>query len=195
MDLPVDSNDLVEEIKQAEETWNAFFKYCIDLTACNLQFIIFKQKEELIKLVHADVIDQVVSKNITFYQGSPHYDNRSLIQLLLRVRGCHSVFELLRLEKEKIVKMEEEKKLENEKRNVHREPLLVWSVDNLTNYFYKQSDSIHIQGAFWRLALSYFKKQSNCLKVDFKIMNSPFDIKKAKEYYKKSEYSVASNLD
>lgn len=76
-----------------------------------------------------------------------------------------------------------------------REPLLVWSVNNLTNYFYKQSESIYISGSHWRLALSYFKKQSTCLKVDIKIMNSPFDIKKAKEYYKKHEFGVPANLD
>jgi len=73
--------------------------------------------------------------------------------------------------------------------------MLVWSVHNLTNYFYKQSDSIQIEGAHWRLALSYFKKQSTCLKVDFKIMNSPFDTRQAKEYFKKHEFSVPANLD
>lgn len=111
------------------------------------------------------------------------------------MRGVHSVFELLKLEKAKIIKNDAEERARDALRKNPKEPLLVWSVDSLTNYFYKQSDSIHIQGAHWRLALSYFKKQSTCLKVDIKIMNSPFDIKKAKEYYKKHEYGVPSNLD
>jgi len=45
------------------------------------------------------------------------------------------------------------------------------------------------------MALSYFKKQSTCLKVDIKIMNSPLDTKQAKEYFKKQELHVPSNLD
>jgi len=76
-----------------------------------------------------------------------------------------------------------------------REPLLTWSVSGLTNYFYKQSNAVQIQSAQWRLALSYFKKQSTCLKVEIKIMNSPFDIKQSKEYFKKNELSVPANLE
>ena len=43
--------------------------------------------------------------------------------------------------------------------------------------------------------MSYFKKQSTCLKVEIKIMNSPFDIKGSKEYYRKHDFAVPSNLD
>ena len=55
----------------------------------------------------------------------------------MRVRGCHSVFELLKLEKEKIIKEEAEERARNAAMNIKKEPLLVWSVDSLTNYFYK----------------------------------------------------------
>ena len=146
-------------------------------------------------MVHPDIVDLIINRNMEFYRGNPAVDNRSLIELLMKVRSCHSVFELLRIEKDKIMKEELERREKLKQQKPSTEPLLVWSVHNLTNYFYKQSDSIHIQGAHWRLALSFFKKQSTCLKVDIKIMNSPFDIKQAKEYYKKHEYAVPSNLD
>ena len=114
-----------------------------------------------------------------------------------RVRDCNSVFELLKIEKDRIMELhykQEAARAQNDN-TAQSDNLLTWSVSNLTNYFYKQSDSIHIQGAAWRLALSYFKKQSTCLKVELKIMNSPFDIKKSKEYFKKNESSVPANLD
>lgn len=68
------------------------------------------------------------------------------------------MFELLKLERNKII--EEQKRILNEVRTgqLIREPILTWQVNNLTNYFYKQSDSVQIEGAHWRLALSYFKK-------------------------------------
>lgn len=62
----------------------------------------------------------------------------------MRVRQCRSVFELLKLEKEKIFVEEALARAQQANANTDREPLLVWSVSNLTNYFYKQSDSIHI---------------------------------------------------
>ena len=35
-DLPYDENEIIEEMKDSEETWSEFLKYCVDLTACNL---------------------------------------------------------------------------------------------------------------------------------------------------------------
>jgi len=66
---------------------------------------------------------------------------------LKRIRNCSSVFELIKLEKEKI--NVEQKILLDDIVNsrVIREPILTWSVKHLTNYFYKQSNSIQIQGA------------------------------------------------
>jgi len=93
-----------------------------------------------------------------FFRGNPNHDNRSLIELMMRIRGCKSVFELLKLEKERIIEEELQIRQRELETNSPKEPMLVWSVHNLTNYFYKQSDSIQIEGAHWRLALSYFKK-------------------------------------
>ena len=76
----------------------------------------------------------------------------------MRIRGCKSVFELLKLEKVRIIEEEIRIRQEAHEKDSPKEPMLVWTVQNLTNYFYKQSDSIHIEGAHWRLALSYFKK-------------------------------------
>ena len=52
-----------------------------------------------------------------------------------------------------------------------------------------------MNGAYWRMSLSYFKKQSTCLKVDLKIMNNPYDIRKAKDFFKKRDFNVPSNQD
>lgn len=63
-DLPYDENDTIEEMKDSEETWTEFLKYCIDLTACNLQYIMMTREEEFMRKVTPDVIEMVVSKNI-----------------------------------------------------------------------------------------------------------------------------------
>ena len=36
MDLPFDENEIIDELKDAEQTWSEFLKYCVDMTACNL---------------------------------------------------------------------------------------------------------------------------------------------------------------
>ena len=43
--------------------------------------------------------------------------------------------------------------------------------------------------------MSYFTRVRSQLKVEIKIINNPFDTKQSKEYFKKNEYSVPSNLD
>ena len=140
--------------------------------------------------VKEKIIYEVISKTIHFYRNDPNKDNRSLIELLLDVRKCTSVFELLKQEKEDILREELEFR-----RHKTRQPLLIWTVNNITNYFYKQSDSISLCGAVWRIALSYFKKQETCLKVELKIMNNPYDVKTAKDYFKKNEFELPANLD
>jgi hypothetical protein len=39
--------------------------------------------------------------------------------------------------------------------------------------------------AQWRLALSYIQKQNTGLRVEIKLLNNPFDVKQAKNYFKK----------
>lgn len=61
----------------------------------------------------------------------------------MKCRKVNSVFELLRIEKERIIAAEILRR-EEEARQEPKEPLLTWSCDNFSNYFYKQSDSIQI---------------------------------------------------
>ena len=63
-DLPYDENEIIEEMKDSEETWSEFLKYCVDLTACNLQYIMMTREEEFIRKVVPDVIEMIVSKTI-----------------------------------------------------------------------------------------------------------------------------------
>ena len=69
----------------------------------------------------------VVSKTIYFYRSDPNFDSRPLIELLIKVKNCQSIFELLKLEKEETIQNEMELREEERK-----EPLLVWSVKNLS---------------------------------------------------------------
>ena len=158
IDLPYDEHDNIEELKDSEENWLEFKNYCIDLAACNLQYIVQMHEEDISAKIEPDLIQLIINKNMYFFRGNPNHDNRSLIELMMRIRGCKSVFELLKLEKERIIEEELQIRQRELETNSPKEPMLVWSVHNLTNYFYKQSDSIQIEGAHWRLALSYFKK-------------------------------------
>ena len=39
MDIPFDKNEIIEELKESEESWKEISDYCIDLAANNLNFI------------------------------------------------------------------------------------------------------------------------------------------------------------
>lgn len=72
---------------------------------------------------------------------------------------------------------------------------MTWSVANISQCFYKQSDNIMLLDAEWRLALSYFQGQNTGLRVEIKLLNNPYDVKKSKDFFKKSEFEVPSNLE
>ena len=65
----------------------------------------------------------------------------------------------------------------------------------MSNAFYKQSDTFSIEGVQWRLAVSYFKQKDPALSIQMKLINNPYDSKRAKEYFKKTDFDVPSNLD
>ena len=98
--------------------------------------------EALIGQVHAEIVEKIIERHIQFYNSNPSHDNRSLIELLKRVKNCNSVFELLKLEKERIMAEQRQELQDIMNGHIERKPILTWSVSNLTNYFYKQSNSI-----------------------------------------------------
>ena len=53
-----------------------------------------------------EVVSNVISKAIHFYQGDINYDNRPLIELLIKIRKRTSVFDLLKQERENILEEE-----------------------------------------------------------------------------------------
>ena len=57
-----------------------------------------------------DNAQAVISRAIKFHRGHPAYENRQLIELMLRVRKVHSVFELIRIEKERAIQEELEQR-------------------------------------------------------------------------------------
>lgn len=45
------------------------------------------------------------------------------------------------------------------------------------------------------MAVSYFKAEDPALKIELKLINNPFDIKQNKNYFRKKDFEVPSNLD
>lgn len=43
--------------------------------------------------------------------------------------------------------------------------------------------------------MSYFKAEDPALKVEIKLINNPFDIKQNKNFFRKKDFEVPSNLD
>ena len=130
---------MIDSLKESEESWTTFNEYCVDMAAVNLHYIMQTHKRQFLERIKPEIVMNIVSKTIYFYRSDPNYDNRPLIELLLQIRNCNSVFELLRMEKEDMIEEEMEQREEGRK-----DPLLVWSVKNLAKQFYKQSDAIQI---------------------------------------------------
>lgn len=73
-------------------------------------------------------------------------------------------------------------------------PTLTWKIQNLNGNFYRESDPFMIENGQWKLSLSYFRMEEDSLNVSIKIVNNPFDTKKIKDYFKKKEFFLSSNM-
>jgi hypothetical protein len=51
-----------------------------------------------------------------------------------------------------------------------------------------------VENAQWKLSISYFKMDEDSLSVSIKMVNNPFEVKKSKDYFKKKEYFLPSNV-
>ena len=51
-----------------------------------------------------------------------------------------------------------------------------------------------MESAQWKLAISYFKMEQEALTVSIKVVNNPFEVKKSKDYFKKREFFLPSNV-
>lgn len=190
VDVCVDKDDQIELVLQEESDWLDFLYYCIEMAAMNLLYIAETQWSDVSTRLSEQILSEVVSKTLQFYKCDPTYDSRALVQLIMKLRGCDSVFSLLLNERQRAIAEEVEYRHQFE-----REPLLTWSVKGISNGFYKQSDTIMMLDAQWRLALSYIQKQNTGLRVEIKLLNNPYDIKHAKNYFKKQDFELPSNLD
>ena len=65
-----------------------------------------QHNERFTKNMKEEVVSNVISKAIHFYQGDTNYDNRPLIELLIKIRKRTSVFDLLKQERENILEEE-----------------------------------------------------------------------------------------
>ena len=51
-----------------------------------------------------------------------------------------------------------------------------------------------VENAQWKLSISYFKMEEEALSVQIKMVNNPFEVKKSKDYFKKKDFFLASNV-
>jgi hypothetical protein len=65
---------------------------------------------------------------------------------------------------------------------------------NLTGNFYRPSDVFLIESIQWKLFVSHFRQEEDGLKVLMSMVTNPFEVKKSKDYYKKKEFFLASNV-
>ena len=73
-------------------------------------------------------------------------------------------------------------------------PTLTWNIQNLSGNFYKESDPFMVESAQWRLSVSYFRMEEEALSVQIKMVNNPFEVKKSKDYFKKKDFFLSSNV-
>jgi hypothetical protein len=71
---------------------------------------------------------------------------------------------------------------------------LTWNIQNLSGNFYKESDPFMVENAQWKLSVSYFKMDEEALSVQIKMLNNPFEVKKSKDYFKKKDFFLPSNV-
>lgn len=71
---------------------------------------------------------------------------------------------------------------------------LTWKIQNLSGNFYRESDPFMVENAQWKLSISYFRMEEEALNVSIKMINNPFEVKKSKDYFKKKDFFLASNI-
>lgn len=89
-------------MKKLEKTWLDFYYYTIDLSAANLSYISNFCIEQFHRLPE-DTQDLVVAKALSIHRNDPVFDSRPVIQLIMKVKGHRSPFQLLHEERLKII--------------------------------------------------------------------------------------------
>ncbi len=51
-----------------------------------------------------------------------------------------------------------------------------------------------VENAQWKLSVSYFRMDEEALSVQIKMVNNPFEVKITKDYFKKKDYFLPSNV-
>lgn len=106
---------------------------------------------------------------------------------MIKTHNCESIFELLDIEKKKMIQEE------TYSIDTGVDPTLVWSIVDLKGNFFKESDPFWYDGVQWKLAVDRFESDYD-LKVSMKMMTNPFETKESKDYFKKKEYFLPSNM-
>lgn len=130
-----DENDSITSLKKQDDAWTDFYQYTLEYGAANIQWLARNQQAAFLQLPE-ETIFTILNKSIMMHRQDPTYDNTPIVEMLMRVRDCRSPFSLLKFERDSIVS--QEKELRQEK---PQQPLLTWTVNQLSTCFYKQSDT------------------------------------------------------
>ena len=184
-----DESQNYDEVQLQQQMWHKMFLYAIELAADSFDYIAKSFEAELLNTVDKDLVEQIIFRAIYLRRQDPSHDTEALISMMLKLKKCDSVFKLLEQEKQAVL----ESQLKS-RQNHRQQPLLTWSVTNLTDVFYKQSGIFQVEQAQWRLAVSHFKDEDPGLKIEIKLINNPFDIPQSKNYFKKKDFEVPSHM-
>jgi hypothetical protein len=122
----IDKDDNIETLLLEEAAWLDLFYYCVEHCALHLQYIVSSQWDDLSSL-QENIVAEIVSKAIQFHKADPHYEAKCLIRLVMKLKHVDSVFMLLKFEREQAIQKELEYR-----RTKRREPILTWSVKNIS---------------------------------------------------------------
>jgi hypothetical protein len=84
---------------QAEDIWYDFFNSCLEVTALNIDNIL-KQKERELMSLPESVVEEIIERAMKIQRST---DEPQLIRFLMKVKRVSSVFELLELEKQRVI--------------------------------------------------------------------------------------------
>ena len=107
-------------------------------------------------------------------------------------RGLRSIFELLNAEKQRI--LNEYFELQKAT-NYNIEPDHEWKFERLDRSMIKTNDPFIHNLIVWKLGVTYNRVKDATLNVNINMVINPFADKKAKIYFKKTDYFLAGNLN
>ena len=187
-----DQDDLESQAshQEEEECWFDFFSYTLDVAAQWVLYLLKAKSQELLSVLEPSIVEEIIERAIKFYRADMHYDSALLFETLIKLRKCDSIFQLLDQERAKIV--EKEESIIAAQENI--KPTLTWKIQNQSASIIRESDAFMVEGSFWKLSLLYQRNDEDALYVKIKMFKNPCEVKKSKDYCKKNELLLCTNV-